>query len=196
MSQSILFPIEGLYGHQSRGNSCCSIIMECCRAAPQMHSWGHMPGQKLMWNGTRLGLLTIGLHTDNHSAPPPTVHGGGALMGTRGLWSTWCWPERPDVRWLIWKEEGVGGWWVSLRHCFGSNHKITLLLSTVSSLSPWEAPREANPNPATAEVHWWVWVRKHLQTIHVEWEPVQTGGRFIWFFCCSHVLHLYCYYAM
>lgn len=97
---------------------------------------------------------------------------GVALMGTRGLWSTWCWPERPDGRWLIWKGEGEKR--ESLRSCSGSNHRITLrLLSTFSFISPWEKPKECNPSPGTAlsrgEVHWWVSVRKHLQTIHLEW---------------------------
>lgn len=73
MSQSILSLSGDFKGIKAGETQRRSIIMECCRAAPQTHCWGQIPGQKLMWNGTRLGLLTIGLRD--------TVQGG---WGTNG----------------------------------------------------------------------------------------------------------------
>lgn len=81
MSQAAVSPSFGIKAEETRRGS----VIAQRRGADTM-------AEELMWNGTRLGLLAIGLRD--------TVHGGsaggggrgggegGALMGTRGLRST------------------------------------------------------------------------------------------------------------
>lgn len=64
MSQAIFSPIWGLRD-QSRGNS--------ARLNHRRAPWGRYQAEELMWNGTCLGLLAIGLGD--------TVHGGSAEGG-------------------------------------------------------------------------------------------------------------------
>lgn len=98
-----ILPSRKLNGHQSRGNSVLLSHHGVLQGSATNMPLRPDTRPRLMWNGTRLGLLTRGLRDTVQGEP---------LMGTRGLWSTWCCPERPDGRWLIWKK---GGWRGSLR---------------------------------------------------------------------------------
>lgn len=92
---------------------------ERCGPAPQACHRGQMLGQKLMWNGT-LGLLTSGIRD--------TVRGGwGTNRDQRSV--VYVMLARKTRRPMTDLE---GGAWGSLR---GSNHRITLLLSTFNSIS-------------------------------------------------------------
>lgn len=88
---------------------------------------------KLMWNGTRLGLLTIGLRDTTQGEEV----GGGTNGDQRSV--VYVMLARETRRPMTDLEGGGsdgGGEGRSLRSCSGSNHRITLLLSTFSAMSP------------------------------------------------------------